>query len=133
MWRLLELGVINTIIGGIASVIALLPVTLGLGGCAALVGASIFLWLVNVLLDLLAFLLPPFCNFNPLAPATFGPFRPPPRRPRRDPFRRRMALQQAREARSEPASLSMAIPASPSPPPAPICNKRGRDCGCGRR
>ena len=49
VWRLLELGVINTIIGGIASVIALLPVTLSLGGCAALVGASVSLWLVNIL------------------------------------------------------------------------------------
>ena len=132
VWRLLELGVVNTIIGGIETAIACCRWRSASPPASRLL-AGIFLWLVNAFLDFLVFLLPRFCGFNPVAPAAFGPFRRPPLRPRPDPFRRRVALQRRPEAAQRAGEPVDGDATAVGPPPAPIRNKRGRDCGCGRR
>jgi hypothetical protein len=142
VWRLVELGVVNTIIGGIETVIALLPLAFGLASCISLL-AWIFLFLVTSFLNVLTLLLPMVCGFNPIAPAAFGPFRRPRPAPRRDASRRRL-VQDRPDSRGGAGRASSAAPGTVALSEnkgagkegagnKPAGNKRGRNCGCGGR
>lgn len=75
LWRLIELGVVNTIIGGIVSVMTFIAATVA-AACISPFAVA-FLWLVIAFLDLLFFFLPQACGFNPIARSTFALFRRP--------------------------------------------------------
>lgn len=117
VWRLVELGVVNTVIGVLEMILA--------GACTPLI-AEIFLWLVTLFLDVLVFLLPQFCGFNPIAPAAFALFRRPPSDPRRSRALRRLA-----GAASDAAPRAAAASPDPARPGGRTKAKHRRDCGCG--
>ena len=66
VWRLLELGAVNTVLGLIESVLGFV-VPGAIPACVS-VWALIFMWAVNAFLDSLLLGLPAFCGFNPLQP-----------------------------------------------------------------
>ena len=124
-WRLIELGLVNTIIGGIESVLGLLPAAFGLATCVSPL-ALVFLWLVTAFLDGLVLFLPLFCGFNPVAPAAFGGLR----------FRRPGPP----ASRLRPTVAQQSLAAGDGEPDAPPrrfaaasakARKRARDCNCG--
>jgi hypothetical protein len=124
-WRLIELGLVNTVIGGIESVLGLLPAAFGLATCVSPL-AVVFLWLVTAFLDALVLFLPLFCGFNPIAPAAFGFVRLPPPGPR--PSRLRRVLAQRSRAR-ENGDLDVRTKGAQAAKAR--ARRRGRDCNCG--